>query len=74
MTCANVCKMYIRRLNVHKILIRKDFFNENIEYLLNLRKDILYKDICGNYKIKEIIIFNNFVIKNFEESAKESIR
>lgn len=65
--------MYIRRLNVHKILIRKDFFNENIEFLLNLRKDILYKDICGN-KIKEIIIFNNFVIKNFEESAKESIR
>lgn len=65
MTCANVCKMYIRRLNVHKILIRKDFFNENIEYLLNLRKNILYKDICGNYKIKEIIIFNNFVIKNF---------
>lgn len=74
MTCANVCKMYIRRLNVHKILIRKDFFSENIEYLLNLRRDILYKDICGNYKIKEIIIFNNFVIKNFEESAKESIR
>lgn len=74
MTCANVCKMYIRRLNVHKILIRKDFFNENIEYLLNLRKDILYKDICENYKIKEIIIFNNFVIKNFEESTKESIR
>lgn len=74
MTCANVCKMYIRRLNVHKILIRKDFFNENIEFLLNLRKDILYKDICGNYKMKEIIIFNNFVIKYFEESAKESIR
>lgn len=74
MTCANVCKMYIRRLNVHKILIRKDFFNENIEFLLNLRKDILCKDIRGNYKMKEIIIFNNFVIKNFEESAKESIR
>lgn len=74
MTCANVCKMYIRRLNVHKILIRKDFFNENIEFLLNLRKDILRKDICGNYKMKEIIIFNNFVIKNFAESAKESIR
>lgn len=57
-----------------RYLFEKIFTNENIEYLLNLRKDILYKDICENYKIKEIIIFNNFVIKNFEESAKESIR
>lgn len=57
-----------------RYLFEKIFFNENIEFLLNLRKDILYKDICGNYKMKEIIIFNNFVIKNFEESAKESIR
>lgn len=70
---ADIYKIYMGWLNVHKVLIQKDFYKGN-KFLLNLSNNILYKNINGNYKIEEIIVFNNFAIKNFKENNKESMK